>query len=95
MNCTKCKSKIEKGQKYHRTKNGAYHADCPKASPCKPHIRRRELEEDLIILKAKILMSEKVRDEKIFGEAWFNAHTYVTYLLGQKAMLEQIMARVV
>ena len=59
----------------------------------KPYIMRSELEEDLIILKAKIKLSEKVRDEKIFGEAWFSAHTYVTYLLGQKCMLESIMAR--
>lgn len=94
MNCTKCKSKIVKGQKYHRTKKGAHHANCFKASPCKPSIMRRELEEDLLILKAKILMSEKVRDEKIFGEAWFSAHAYVLYLTGQKTMLEEIIARV-
>ena len=44
MNCTKCKSKIEKGQKYHRTKKGAHHADCPEASPCETNIIGRACE---------------------------------------------------
>lgn len=29
MNCTKCAEKIEKGQKYRRTKKGAHHDACP------------------------------------------------------------------
>ena len=29
MECTKCRERIEKGQKYHRTANGPHHAECP------------------------------------------------------------------
>lgn len=33
MKCTKCKERIERGQKYHRTKRGSHHVDCTAWAP--------------------------------------------------------------
>lgn len=38
MTCTKCQQPISKGEKYHRTKVGPHHRDCPSQSTEHPKL---------------------------------------------------------